>query len=68
MRVGSRATAKWERKGRHLDDCQTAGEWGTVWKRSKWNTDRTGEHGLREGICVCVCVRCDRITGWWVTE
>ena len=30
MRVGSRATATWEKKGKYLGDRKTADEWGTV--------------------------------------
>ena len=63
-RVGSTATAKWERKGKYLVDCKTADEWGTVWKRSKWDTERTCESGLRERIAVWG----DRMKGWWVME
>jgi len=57
MRVGSRATAKWERKRKYLGDCKTADDRGTVLKKSKWDTGRTCESGLRE-----------RMTGWWVME
>jgi len=52
MRVGSRATAKWERKGKYLGDCKTAGEWGTVLKKIKWDTEGTHESGLRDRIAV----------------
>jgi hypothetical protein len=52
MRVGSRATDKWEKKGMYLGDHKTADEWGTVLKRSKWDTERTVESDLRERVAV----------------